>query len=89
MPHDKTMKYWWAFIARVREVVQWYNPLNQPTLEDCVLAFERQAEKDFYDILGDGGAGSEEAVAAHDEWMIARTQRATMDAQTFYLSIAF
>ena len=94
--HDKTMNYWWTFIAHIRKVIQWYNPLNNPTLEDCALAYERQTEKAFNAILNAGGAGSAEATAAHAEWMAARTQRATMDADEkcvdedpAYLSIPF
>lgn len=51
-----------------------------PNLEECVLAEEQDTERAFTAILNDGGAGSAEAVAAHAEWMIARTLRATMDA---------
>ena len=94
--HDKTMNYWWTFTSSVRKTIQWYNPLNNPTLEDCALAYERQTEKAFNAILNAGGAGSAEATAAHAEWMAARTQRATMDADEkcvdenpAYLSIAF
>ena len=70
-----------------------------PTLEECVISYERMTEQMFVVILNDGGAGSAEAVAAHAEWMIARTQRATMDAisdwrrwgygEPAYLSIPF
>ena len=94
--HDKSLKYWWTFTSSVRKTIQWYNPENQPTLEDCVNAAERSTEQAYISILNNGEAGSAEATAAHAEWMAARTQRATMDADEkcvdenpAYLSIAF
>ena len=60
-----------------------------PTLEECVISYERMTEQMFVVILNNGGAGSSEAMAAHAEWMAARTQRAIMDARAAYLSIAF
>jgi chloramphenicol 3-O-phosphotransferase len=53
---------------------------HSPTLEECVISYERMTEQMLVVILNGGGAGSSEATEAHAEWMAARTLRATMDA---------
>lgn len=69
---------WYTFSADHRRNFPRFD--GWPSLEDCVLAWERQTEQAFTAILDAGGAGSSEAIEAHNEWMAARTLRVTMDA---------
>ena len=54
-------------------------PITPPAPDLALL--ETQAKSRYFEILYSGGAGSPEAYAAHDEWMAARTARATQDDQ--------
>lgn len=78
----------WSFLSADYRRPFTHFPASWPTLEDCVISYERQTEQAYKVILNDGGAGSSDAMAAHAEWMTARTQRATMDARAAALSWA-